>query len=303
MKLKILLTKLNKVARFMLVFLGLSCAFLNAPVVLADNGNKEHTILLSPTDATFDVEAGKSYTGSFGIYNTGQVDFDFKVYTEPFSLKDGCTQDFITKSDQTQLASWIKLEQTNYSLKAGQKVVIKYRIDVPNNIPAGGQYAVIFSETGTGQSGMISGTKRLGYKIYVHTNGETTLRGLADDFKIDNFKFDNKLVATATVKNNGNTDFVANGVMEVKNLFGQTVYAEELPLRVLPNGNCALKTTWTKAPIFGLFKTTLTVKLLDQVYTKDAWTVVVSPVVIGVLVLVILVIIMWSHYGRTKRHY
>lgn len=281
-------------------FLGI----LKSQPALADDTPRSE-ITMSPAKSVIELEAGQSFDGSFKIYNNGNVDFEFSVYASPYSIdEDSCGQNFTIKTDRTQLSDWVKFAQDKYNLKAGENITVNYSVTVPNDIPDGGQYAVLFAETAGAQGGSISSRTRVGMLLHAHTNGETILEGEADKVEISKIKFNDQLSINQTIKNTGNTDFPVDATLEVKNIFGATIHSDEIrDSRILPKTTCGVQIIWKNAPIFGLFNIKMTTRFLDKTSENSGWTLFISPIVIGVLALVVLAIILWKHYGKTKRHY
>lgn len=294
--------RLNYRIKLWIAILALLVSFLPSSKILAKEGDS--SITLSPAKTTLSLKAGEMVKGSYKIFNTGAIDFEFKAYAKPFSPKAGCGQDFETKSEQTQLADWVKFKNDTYRVKANQNVTVEYEVQVPKDIPDGGQYAVIFNETKAGSGASILSSQRVGMLIYATTNGKTILKGALGEVKIDAIKLDKILSVQLPITNSGNTDFTTESVMEIKNLFGKTVdVIEQKGLRVLPKSDCGVRLRWDRAPIFGLFKVKITSKFLDKEFKKESWVFFISPIVIGALVLLILIFALWRHYGKQKKHY
>ncbi len=293
--------------------IGLLALFFQTNALAED---KKHEILLSPASDTIDLKAGQTFEGKFKVYNTGDIDFDFNVSASPYSVKnEDYDQDFNQQTDQTQLSDWVEFEQVDYFIKAGESVDVKYKVDVPKDIPAGGQYAVLFAETALNSEGSsIKANQRVGILLYAHTDGKTVLEGNADQPKIPKIKFDSNLVVKQLIENTGNTDFDATVQMTVKTLFGKEIEinlnspdGKQLHnregIKVLPKSRRAIEVKWQSAPLFGLYKVNISTKFLDKTSESDGWVLFISPIIIAIIALAIIMIIIWSRYGKPKQNY
>lgn len=288
----------------LIAVMAIGITFLTPKTALAEDQLKNE-ITMSPAQDTIELKAGQSFDGSFKIFNTGNVDFDFTVSVSPYSVKgESYEQDFETQSEQTYLTDWVKFAKEKYSLKAGEHVVVNYTINVPQKIPAGGQYAVLFAETDGGTTGSIVSTKRVGMLLYAKTDVDPVLDGKTETPKIPNIKFDSNLNLKQIVENTGNTDFEAEVTLKAKTLFGREVFSTTRPsVKVMPRSRRAIEIKWENAPILGLFNINLTAKFLDKTFEYNGWTLFISPIIIGVVILVVIAIILWKHYGRRKKHF
>lgn len=295
----------SRILMSLIAVMAIGGALILPKSALAEDGRLKNEITMSPAQDTIELTAGQSFDGSFKIYNTGDVDFDFTVSVSPYSVKgEDYEQDFETQSEQTYLTDWVKFEKEKYFLKAGEHVVVNYTVNVPKQIPAGGQYAVLFAETAGATTGSIASNKRVGMLLYAQTDVDPVLEGKTEAPKIPAIKFDSNLNIKQIVENTGNTDFEAEVSIKAKTLFGREVYGYTRPnTKVLPRSRRAIEVKWENAPVLGLFNINLTTRFLDKTFEYSGWTLFISPVIIGVTVLVVVAIILWKHYGRKKKHF
>lgn len=288
----------------LIVLMTIGAMLLLPKSVLADNG-KKNEITMSPAQDNIELKAGQSFDGSFKIYNTGDEDFEFTVSASPYSVKgEEYQQDFETQSEQTYLVDWIEFAQEKYFLKAKENVEVKYTVDVPKQIPAGGQYAVLFAETAGGTTGAILSNKRVGMLLYAKTDANPILEGHAEVPQIPKIKFDSNLSVKQIIENTGNTDFEAETTIKASTLLGREVYSfTRRDTKIMPRSRRAVEVKWEGAPIMGLFNVNITTKFLDKTFEHSGWVLFISPIIMGAIALVIVALILWKHYGWKKKNF
>ena len=184
---------------------------------------------------------------------------------------------------------------------------MKYKIATPSNIPAGGQYAVIFAHTLTGvvSANGIKTEASPGMVIYGRsTEGETKISASISDMKVgygigstngENTPSKSSFAASAKVKNDGNVDFSAVGKLKVESIIGFGGYetpSDRGRISVIPESELEVRDEWEESPAFGLYKATWTVTAGNATETVET-IVFVNPlpaIIITILVLTILTI-------------
>ena len=190
-------------------------------------------------------------------------------------------------------------------------------------MPSGGQYAVLFAHTFSDSSNAsgIRTEASPGMVIYGRAEGETIVSSEISDIKISqtiekettveengqnvkkNVVF-NHVNAFAKVKNTGNLDFNARGVLKVTSLFGKTYYEtpeNESRISVIPESELTLSDEWEETPSFGIFKATWTVTAGDDTQTTEMTIFLISPSVIIIGIILLTMIIIWITIVVRKR--
>ena len=113
-------------------------------------------IQVTPVSSRLVLRPGQSLDYSMTVANIGTDKFGYSVYTAPYSVVDeDYNVSFSNETNRTQLSRWIKFINEDGSttdtfkstLEPGAKQTVNYRISVPEDVPAGGQYATIFAQT------------------------------------------------------------------------------------------------------------------------------------------------------------
>lgn len=280
------------------------------------------SISLMPVSKVLQLSSNSEYEDTMTVSNDGNEDIDIEVYAAPYSYvyseEEGVYKlGFSHENNFTQLVRWISFVNSKgewvatkkYKVPAHGSTDVKYKITTPNNIPAGGQYAVIFAHTLTGviSANGIKTEASPGMVIYGRsTEGEVKMSAEISDMKVgygantpttgeDGATTSSKDVfsASAKVKNSGNVDFSAVGKLKVESIIGFGGYetpADRGRISVIPESELEVSDAWEDTPAFGLYKATWTVTAGDSTETVET-VVFVNPLPAIIVVIIVLTII------------
>lgn len=269
-----------------------------SPTSLAAEG-----LALSPAKAKIDIKSGQETTEAFKVLNWGDNPIKFNVSVEPYHVSsENYQQDFTEQTSRTQLSRWIQFDQTTYTLDKGGEVEVAYRVKAPANIPDGNQYAAIFVTSEASGDGAVQSQQRLGMLVHAKTDGNTVEAGKILDSEVPFWHFKTNLKAKQRIENSGNTDFEAKVGLEVKTIFGKTLFQKAEDWTIMAETTRATVTEWDKVPLFGLFKAELKVEALGETKASSHWVFFISPIVIVAILLILISIILWLGYGKKKKH-
>ncbi len=268
---------------------------------------------VSPVANRITLNPGDELTYTMQVDNIGSEKFSFKVYATPYTVANEEYEiNFSTETNRTQISRWITFNQNanaqkdsekdwknevKFDLEPDQHQVVEYKITVPDDIPAGGQYATIFAESipegGTTSTGVHT-ISRVGLILYGTTNGETVSKAVISDFSLKPFITSGKITANANLSNEGNTDFTSIMKMKIEKLFGGTVTELEGSYTVIPDAPARHATLeWNDTPAFGIFRVKTTINALDESF-EDSRIVIILPVfIIVIMVMLLTIIIVW----------
>ena len=313
----------------LLIMLGtFFCGFNN--VSAEDNGENNESpaintgISITPTSKVLKLEPTTQYDDSFTVTNSGSEEMDFEVYAAPYSYifsedDNEYHLGFETETTYTQIVRWITFKDTSgnyvnnpvFKAGPGESVTVNYRINTPSSIPGGGQYAVLFSHTLSAVT-LSSGIKTeasAGLVLYGRSNSETISSAEISNLQINQTVNDNGEVktiinASSRVKNTGNIDFMARGVLQVKGIFGNVYYetpGEQGILSIIPETELAVSDRWEETPYFGLFRVTWTMSAADKTETISRMILLLPTPVIVFLILLLTIIVIWIILMVRKR--
>lgn len=291
-----------------------------APQVFAEEEAKPEdpktSLTLSPVSQTLDISSESSYDGVMSVTNDGDEEIQIEVYAAPYSYVYSDEEDtyklgFSQENNFTQITRWITIKDSSgnyesrprFSIKPKEKLDISYKINTPKNIPAGGQYAVLFAQTVSGKTNA-SGIKTeasAGMVIYGHsTEGETIVSSEMRDIKIgqglpsSETKNKNNFYGLAKVKNTGNVDFFAKGTLKVEPIIGFSSYEtakEKSMTSIIPESERIVEDEWTETPDFGIYKVTWTVRAGENVETKEQIFFLIPPYAIILFIIFLTIIV------------
>lgn len=262
-------------------------------------------IQLSPVSNQVILEKGKSAEYTMTVRNSGSSDFTYHIYATPYYVTDeDYNVNFSTETDRTQVARWIKfyqgdklVERPSFSIKSGETQNIKYVIETPESVPAGGQYAAIFAETDAGAKSQgdsnegsgIRTASRVGLVVYGRTDGETIEDSEITDFNVPGFLTSGNITTTSKVKNLGNTDFEVEYNLTVRSILGAELYNKRTSYNILPDTERRVNLDWTETPFMGIFKVYYKVSAPGEKGTREEEKLVIKfPIAMIILTILVL---------------
>ena len=307
------------------VILGLGFLVMNT-YAEDDSDAPKTSLTLSPVSRTLQIASNGTYDGNLSVTNDGDSDMKVEVYAAPYSYVYSESEDlyklgFNNENSYTQISRWITIadtagnytERPSFTIPAGETMNIDYRIETPSSIPAGGQYAVIFVQTMSGNvnSSGIRTEASAGMVVYGHsTEGETIVSSEISDVKIDQGLSsteqspNNNFFGSAKVKNTGNVDFFAKGTLKVEPIIGFSSYEtadNSASPSIIPESERYVQDEWKDTPSFGIYKITWTVTAGDKTETVERVVFLMNPAVIIITIIVLTIVIASVIIGVRKR--
>ena len=297
--------RVKPVLAFLLLFsFSLTGFTLFSSPVYADEEKPAMRIQISPVENRVTLNANETNEYTFNVDNTGSEGYSFKVYANPYSvLNEQYSPSFSNQNSHTQVSRWITFKNDNgeysteatYSVEAGQRKEVTYKITVPSDIPGGGQYAIVFVEAipKDDNSGGIRTVSRLGLRVFGRTNGETKESAEILNHNMESFYMSGKIKTSGTVKNSGNADFNAVFKFKVEKIFGGVVYEDSKGYDVLPDTTRNIELTWGETPAFGIYRITSTLNALDQSRSTTKIVLIIPVFMIVILFMLLTITIAW----------
>lgn len=299
-KIKIILVSL------LLITSGVFCG----SVVYADAGDRG--LSMSPLNQVMVLFPGETYNGSFNISNpeSNDTDFAYVVSVKPFFVDEEYHIYYEETDNLNQIVDWITVGNSEGLLKPNQSTVIDFTIDVPDDIPSGGQYAAItvYSKEADNAAGedmgiQINQTIGMAYIIYAELAGTTERHGDILDVDVSSFLFSGSIHGSATIKNTGNVHSQATYTMQVFPLFsGEEVFTnEEKPETdlILPGRALYHETKWDDTPWFGIFNVVYKVEF-EGVTTEVNKMVIVCPVWLLFIIIFVVFALIFYFVAKAK---
>lgn len=294
--------------------------FVSASVLVAPPASAiesgDIVLQVSPAEQKITLEPNQVYDGTFTVENVGRKTFSFTLSSRPYQVSGpDYTPVFTTETAYTTLSTWLSFEQNNLELAPGASAEVIYHVNVPADVPGGGQYAAIIVETrDADDTAAMRIVSQIAVLLYAHVSGEQRLEGTLLDLELPNILLGAPFTASVTVENTGNLDFDLTQTLTVTDfLTGRTLVdlstknPDGTPVGgveriILPATTRTSILTWENAPSFGLFRAHQTVSFLDQTYDLER-VVFRCPIwLLGLLVVFVLLLIVWLFLRLHRRH-
>lgn len=303
-----------------LVVLGVAVGMMATPTasVWAEGGQNDSpsSLQMSPSGVRLTLVAGETLEGkatncpktddgcAIRVANTGTEAFSFRVYVTPYVVTgedNELTFDEEKATAYTQIARWIKVQNANgefadeaeFYLQPGESRLVPYRISIPEDIPGGSQYAVIWAQilNNPDSKGGIETVGRAGAVITGRSSGNSNEAVEFVDVDFTRFAFSGPLHSAAAVRNVGNTDFVVKYSYTARTLFGKEMYSSgEKTTAAYPGTEYHISTDWEDTPFMGIFQAEF--KIVAAGETKvEKHIVVIMPIFILILLILLLTIV------------
>ena len=268
---------------------------------------------ISPARLDINLEPGTQSTQTFEVQNTGAKGYDYEIGVTAYSVRDDdYNPDYETETPYNQPTNWIKFSRTEGHVEPNENQEITVTIDVPEDIPSAGQYAMIYVQMAQDEAEGLQSTAmtiqpRIGLVVYSEIEGGNTRReGRVLETKIPTFIFDPPITATSLVENTGNVHATATYTLQVFPLFGdEEVYTnEENPatLTILPETQRFNSISWDGAPQLGIFRVRETVTILDDTQTIEKIVFLCPIWFLFLVLLIIFFAIFWLVSRVRSRH-
>ena len=295
---------------FVLPLLSLSSVFADKVI---------SSLTVSPPNKKIVLVPGETYTGSINVFSPAknEKDMHYSVFVGSFSEtaddRDGDdygTVDHITKTSYNKMMDWITLDKTEGKVAPNTSDTITYTIEVPDDAPAGGQYASLIvrdesnSDDNSGSGVGVQNIMQIMSILYAEVAGETREEGEILENTMPSFLMSGALNATSMVKNNGNVHADAEYILQVWPMFSDEEICtnEENPETslILPETERYHSQT-CDLPSVGIFKAKQTVKLFGETSIVEK-TIIVCPLwLLFLIVFVIIALILWI-FMKARKH-
>ena len=296
---------------------ALSLGALTYAFTTADVAAEQAPIHLqvSPVKQKISLTPGSTYTGTFKVQNVGTMPFDYSVNATPYSVtNEQYNPDYSSVTTYSQMADWITFDKKTEkgTLQPGTTVDVVYRVNVPADAPAGGQYAALMAQTesGNAENATVAVVHRVGMILYAAVPGETRSGGEIVKNTVNSFYFNPPLTVTSLVKNTGNIEQTAKYHVNIYPLFSNeaifnTDDAEEgaYDRDVVPETSRFNSITWEKAPSIGIFSVEQTIEFAGETSTVHKLVLICPLWLLFIIFALVFFIIFWliSRHRDRKR--
>lgn len=267
----------------------------------------ESSLTFGPTSQRISLQPGENYRSSVIVSNpaTSTGDTKFALFVYPYTVtNDNYDPAFDKINTYTQIVDWITLDETEGVLAPNDNMEIGFTIDVPEDAPAGGQYAAIVAQDMTNlendDSGnvQVSSISAVGSIVVADVAGQTREYGEIFENNMPTFVMSAPFTASAGVKNAGNVHTDAKSVLQVWPLFSdEEIYTNEESddngKLVLPDTTRYFFNTWEDAPAVGIFRARQTVTIFGETSVNEKIIVVCPLWLLFIVIFLIALLLIW----------
>lgn len=300
-----------KRTRIMMIAMGVLVFCFTSLGLVDETYAGRNTMIVSPPNQKIMLVPGETYRNAITVFNasdsTGNLKYSVFIgsYSESKgenSKDDYGNVDVVTEGRYNQIKNWITVDKRSGDIAPNTEDVITYTIEVPEDAPAGGQYATIIVRDDTGKDNtedgniMIQSSFQIASIIYAKVAGETREEGAISENSIPSFLLNGPLQATSMVKNDGNVHTDAEYILQVWPLIGDEEICtnEEKPETslILPETE-RYHTQTCDLPSIGIFRAKQTVKIFGETSIVER-TIIICPLwLLFIIMFVVFAIVIW----------
>ncbi|MBR2695663.1 hypothetical protein IKE86_02015 [Candidatus Saccharibacteria bacterium] len=270
-------------------------------------------LAVSPGIIEISLTPGQVYEGTFSVLNPASEDAlsHYVISAAPLSFyDDSYSPTFDDPSDYNQIVDWAEIEEPKGELAPQEKRTIKYKITVPEDAPAGGQYMSFLVATDDQTAGdqkdsvAVSAKSQIAILLYSTVEGATRIEGTVIENNVGAFYFNQPIKTSSLIINSGNVHTKAKYTLRVYPLFSnEEIYSnEDNPVvnTVIPDTTLYNEKVWEDTPLLGLFRVQQEIDFGDKYNVKESLA-LVAPSWFIILVLVFLTTIIYWLIDHAKK--
>lgn len=195
---------------------------------------ESNVFTVTPMTQKVSLDAGDTYEGDIVVANPANAtaDFKYKVEISGYGVinneKTGDYGiDFLTDSERVQIAKWITIDKPSGTLKPNESTKIHYKVVVPEEAPAGGQYAAFLissdNDNVATEGVAVNNVFEMASILYAQISGDLIHDGKILETSVPGFVTNTPIATTASFKNQGNIHETARITLQVKNFITSEV--------------------------------------------------------------------------------
>ncbi len=274
--------------------------------------NSSFTVL--PMNQRFSLEPGKTYTGKISIVNPADAtqDFHYIASVSPYGVMgEDYAADLVTVTNRSEIVKWIKISEPSGSIKPNETKDVEFTISVPENAPAGGQYAAIAvssnDSSNVSEGVAVKNVFEMASLVFATVAGKTEHKGEILNNSVPGFVVKNPVTLSALISNEGNVHEDATFVISATNVFTGDVIlpTEENEGRynelIMPETTREIKREISSLPALGIIKVNQTIYYQGKVDTVEK-NIIICPIWFMILLLATVLAIIFAIVGIVKKH-
>lgn len=265
---------------------------------------------VSPMNQKIILVPGETYKASFVITNPSDSSdvFNYIIKPGPFYVSEDYNIVYNSNGDYNKIVDWIEIPKVSGSIAPNSSEEVEFLINVPEDAPAGGQYAAltVASNEERAQGGTINMKEvyNIAHIVYAEIAGTTERKGEVSSINVPGFIFSGNISGTSSIKNTGNVHGVGTYTLQVFPLFSdEEIYTnEEEPeiKNILPDRTLVSTTNWFETPTVGIFNVIYTAEF-EGVTSQVKKMVIVCPIWLLITVVAVVVLLIFYIIGKTRK--
>lgn len=193
--------------------------------------NTNQLIRVSPLIFNINLSPGKTYDYKVTVENLTNVPLPVKAYFENFRTTDEEGGYVFENKTPNPLIKWSSVNPQDMIINARERKIINLKIQIPNQVPFGGYYGVLFFEPiigkQTNQKTLVSA--KVGTLLLANIGTLTKPSAQILTFSLPKISESDQLPLVLRVQNNGLNHFSAKPILKIKPIIGsgQKIFLEE----------------------------------------------------------------------------
>ena len=222
------------------------------------------------------------------------------------------TADLSTQYNRSMITEWIKVEEPTGTVKPNETKELEFTITVPNDAPAGGQYAAIAVAANPGETATegvaVQSIFEMASLIYGTVAGETKHEGTVIENNVPGFSTTSPVVLSALISNEGNIHEDATFVITVSNFFtGQVILPNEeneghYSEIIMPETTRQIEREVSNLPALGVVKVSQTIYYQGQTPSIVEKNIIICPIWFLILLVLTIAAIITTIVLIVKKH-
>lgn len=275
-------------------------------------GNNSFTVL--PMSQQISLTPGETYTGKITVVNPADAEgnFKYKISIFPYAVVgENYEADLATENNRSMITKWIKITEPVGEIAPNESKEIEFTVSVPDNAPAGGQYAAITvasnDEAENVEGVAVQNVFEIASIVYATVAGETKHSGSIIENNVPGFSAVTPVTLSALIENNGNIHENSTFVIKVSNFFtGEVILPTEddegiYNEVIMPESTRRIERNVSNLPAIGVIKISQTIYYNNEFSTVEK-DVIICPIWFMALVLLTLASIVTTIVMMIKKH-